>query len=544
LPVYLDSVITVREGRKGDQAFNALVDQASIDMTGLFATHIEAKKNVHNRSDLYPPGIRIVMKDGSTAESKRQRWTSYRNTYDHRPRYFGGGRIGSDDAVSNEMDQIKLVIERTTKDLEAARDERATRLGDFKEKTDAMERLVRKHAAKTGTVDYVTQQLRSVQQDASEEADRIEQEMELRSQKDELEELELSLTKATKTLASTKEALRAANAKLSLAKKEHDGVDEEKEKLKQDLFKNATKSSRISKATRRLKNDLVPLERKLKTDISQLAKQRERLKKRRTKLLAEMKKTDIPEEERADYKDARGRMPPTVDEVDREIAAIEKKLRCQHGIQMSIEDFTLLEKRRDDAAKDYEELKTTKDETTRRRKALIGIVRAREAKWLNLRKRFSEETRVTFKELCNATGMDGTLTFDHESESLGFKVVTNADQTQEMILASQVEDANQLCGGERSRLALILLCAMWKVTEPPIHMMDEPDVFMDVRNRRHLVKLVVKSAQEYYGRQFIFLTPLDYRGFFDDLKRQYEKEYGTKSVLDPSNFNHLEIVSD
>ena len=108
------------------------------------------------------------------------------------------------------MDQIKLVIERTTKDLEAARDEQATRRGDFKEKTDAQERLVRKHAAKTGTVDYVTQQLRSVQQDASEEADRIEQEMELRSQKDELEELELSLTKATKTLKS-KNVTIAAN---------------------------------------------------------------------------------------------------------------------------------------------------------------------------------------------------------------------------------------------------------------------------------------------------------------------------------------------
>jgi len=171
--------------------------------------------------------------------------------------------------------------------------------------------------------------------------------------------------------------------------------------------------------------------------------------------------------------------------------------------------------------------------------------------WLKMRKTFSTQIKDGFTELCLSCGMDAMLTFDHESESLGFKVVMNAEQTHEMILASQVEDANQLCGGERSRLASILMYSMWKVTKTPVHMMDEPAIFMDIRNRRHFAKLLFESAQKCYRRQVILLSPLDYTRVFDDDLISRSRRFSSRSrrlVQESSvtgvastNFNFLKV---
>jgi chromosome segregation ATPase len=79
---------------------------------------------------------------------------------------------------------------------------------------------------------------------------------------------------------------------------------------------------------------------------------------------------------------------------------------------------------------------------------------------------------------------------------------------------SKVQDTKALSGGERSYSTVSLLLALWEAMENPFRAMDEFDVFMDSVNRQISIDLLIDAAREHKNRQFIFITPHDYRYVF------------------------------
>ena len=74
---------------------------------------------------------------------------------------------------------------------------------------------------------------------------------------------------------------------------------------------------------------------------------------------------------------------------------------------------------------------------------------------------------------------------------------------------TQMADAKNLSGGERSYVTFALLLAFGHVIECPFRLMDEYDVFLDENMRKktldQLVAYTKKADQK--RRQFIILTP-------------------------------------
>jgi hypothetical protein len=72
---------------------------------------------------------------------------------------------------------------------------------------------------------------------------------------------------------------------------------------------------------------------------------------------------------------------------------------------------------------------------------------------------------------------------------------------------SDVHDASGMSGGERSYTTLALLMSLTNSIDSPFTCMDEFDVFMDEKNRRTSVSVMLKVAKELKKRQFLFITP-------------------------------------
>jgi chromosome segregation ATPase len=64
-----------------------------------------------------------------------------------------------------------------------------------------------------------------------------------------------------------------------------------------------------------------------------------------------------------------------------------------------------------------------------------------------------------------------------------------------------------MSGGERSYTTLALLMSLTNSIDSPFTCMDEFDVFMDEKNRRTSVSVMLKVAKELKKRQFLFITP-------------------------------------
>ena len=47
----------------------------------------------------------------------------------------------------------------------------------------------------------------------------------------------------------------------------------------------------------------------------------------------------------------------------------------------------------------------------------------------------------------------------------------------------------------------------WKITESPVFVLDEFDVFMDQINRSFAMDLIVAAAKDKLNGQYVFLTP-------------------------------------
>lgn len=115
-----------------------------------------------------------------------------------------------------------------------------------------------------------------------------------------------------------------------------------------------------------------------------------------------------------------------------------------------------------------------------------------------------EMTNSGFDAILNKKGSSGQLTFNHKEKTLDLMV--QKDNTNE---GSQTADVKALSGGERSYTTLSLLLALGECLETPFRVMDEFDVFLDVKARKLALTTMIALAKQMSHRQFIFITPQD-----------------------------------
>ncbi|XP_077474475.1 structural maintenance of chromosomes protein 6 [Stigmatopora argus] len=107
-----------------------------------------------------------------------------------------------------------------------------------------------------------------------------------------------------------------------------------------------------------------------------------------------------------------------------------------------------------------------------------------------------------FNHLLLERGITGSLTFNHEKETLTISVQTGG--------ACEGDSGNirSLSGGERSFSTVCFILSLWYITDVPFHCLDEFDVYMDMVNRKVSMEMIIKAAEAQRHMQLILLTPL------------------------------------
>jgi len=130
------------------------------------------------------------------------------------------------------------------------------------------------------------------------------------------------------------------------------------------------------------------------------------------------------------------------------------------------------------------------------------------------RKYLACSTSQFFTRHLSRRGFSGYITFDHSQETL--ELIVNVHKGPNDVYSERDVDEStsvmkSLSGGERSVSTICFLTALWGAMESPFRCLDEFDVFMDLCNRRVIMKMVLELAvlPEQKNRQFIFLTPQD-----------------------------------
>ncbi|XP_020623366.1 structural maintenance of chromosomes protein 6-like isoform X3 [Orbicella faveolata] len=130
------------------------------------------------------------------------------------------------------------------------------------------------------------------------------------------------------------------------------------------------------------------------------------------------------------------------------------------------------------------------------------------------RKFLASNTSNFFTNHLSRKGYSGYISFDHSRETLNLIVNVHKgpkDEYSEKGVDESTSVMKSLSGGERSVSTISFLTALWGTMESPFRCLDEFDVFMDLCNRKVIMKMVLDIAElpSQRKRQFIFLTPQD-----------------------------------
>lgn len=124
-------------------------------------------------------------------------------------------------------------------------------------------------------------------------------------------------------------------------------------------------------------------------------------------------------------------------------------------------------------------------------------------------------TSQFFTKHLSQRGFSGYISFNHNQETLDLIVNVHKGPKDAHSSHRYIDESTSvmksLSGGERSVSTICFLTALWGAMESPFRCLDEFDVFMDLLNRKVIMKMVLELAAlpTQKNRQFIFLTPQD-----------------------------------
>ncbi|KAF9585666.1 Structural maintenance of chromosomes protein 6 [Lunasporangiospora selenospora] len=202
----------------------------------------------------------------------------------------------------------------------------------------------------------------------------------------------------------------------------------------------------------------------------------------------------------------RVKVTATLAQLEREIKHIQGRIKEQAAQgAASLEEIAM------DLARKQDEYKTAKaaiyqlGQLVSRMKSTLN---QRLSRWREFRIQMALRSTISFSLQLSTRGYSGSLEFDHPSKELNITVEPE-DQRSAKTGVSRNKDPKSLSGGEKSFSTICLLLALWDSMASSIRCLDEFDVFMDAVNRRISMKMLIDSARESDGVQYILITPQD-----------------------------------
>ncbi|CAL8392025.1 unnamed protein product [Arctogadus glacialis] len=188
----------------------------------------------------------------------------------------------------------------------------------------------------------------------------------------------------------------------------------------------------------------------------------------------------------------------TAKNLDTEINLLKTKITTQQAQQGN----------REEIVKQYKEAYENYKDTAQQMKCLKSFIRTlnqiitdRLKAYNSLRRMLSARCKYYFDSLLSQRGYTGSMTFNHNDETLSISVQPGEGDKAEL------SDMRSLSGGERSFSTVCFVLSLWAITEAPFRCLDEFDVYMDMVNRRISMDMMLKIADSQRYRQFVFLTP-------------------------------------
>ncbi|KAL9969413.1 hypothetical protein ACROYT_G021630 [Oculina patagonica] len=157
-------------------------------------------------------------------------------------------------------------------------------------------------------------------------------------------------------------------------------------------------------------------------------------------------------------------------------------------------------------------------------KKVDNVMEIRQKYFKKKRKILASNTSQFFTAHLSRRGFSGYISFDHTKETLNLIVDVHKHPKQEYSekkVDQSTSVMKSLSGGERTLSTISFLTALWGTMESPFRCLDEFDVFMDLWNRKIIMKMVLEIADlpSEKKRQFIFLTPQDLSSLPKDIDK-------------------------
>ncbi|KAG0046118.1 Structural maintenance of chromosomes protein 6 [Gryganskiella cystojenkinii] len=345
-------------------------------------------------------------------------------------------------------------------------------------------------------------------------------EKELKMKARALEDIKSTLLVGEVTDTSTyEEAIQRALDQIEVMKKQYEPVAAEKQRisaetdpLKQELdvimsaiHSHADERAKIRSDIERLNMDRQGYLPKIGHWDSKLHSQRNVVDTLEKRLAGETKYLEESTAKAMDYCD-RVEVTAPLQQLDRDIKKIQERLKEQEAQRgASLEEIAIDYQRKQD---DYNNAKSAIHQLTEFVKHLKSTLHQRLSRWREFRAQMSLRSKINFSLQLSQRGYSGELEFHHSEKKLSIRVETE-DQNSAKAGVARDKDPKSLSGGEKSFSTICLLLALWDSMASSIRCLDEFDVFMDAVNRRISMKMLIDTARESDGVQYILITPQD-----------------------------------
>ncbi|XP_030200686.1 structural maintenance of chromosomes protein 6 isoform X1 [Gadus morhua] len=317
-------------------------------------------------------------------------------------------------------------------------------------------------------------------------------------QSEDLQPLEEDLEEVVGKIASQQAQCEEARAQMAQLKANFEEAEQQDRKLKDQISAMAEEADSMKEdltnsdqEVMKCKHHSKHYEEKRKTHLDNILALQASLEGQEYELAASVTKaTEICPERLEVRRTARN--------LDNEINLVKTKITTQQAQQGN----------REEIVKQYKEAYEKYKDTAQQMKCLKSFIRTlnqiitdRLKAYNSLRSMLSARCKYYFDSLLFQRGYTGSMTFNHNDETLFISVQPGEGDKAEL------SDMRSLSGGERSFSTVCFVLSLWAITEAPFRCLDEFDVYMDMVNRRISMDMMLKIADSQRYRQFVFLTP-------------------------------------
>eukprot|EP00752_Nemacystus_decipiens_P012920 g11434.t1 len=496
-----------------DQAFNALVDQCSIEKNCVFTSKLEAEKVClkgrdgrfermpHGMFEAYYPsqGGKSCNKF-NVSDGNLQTRTNVVNVRRHKS-ILGVDEGTQKQEVTAQVQQAAAMVEQakaTAHDMAKRANAAGAALQTEEAERDALERQESQLGREKSSLSTELMALQAKKNDATDPTEELERELEvakedLEAVTAELATMEGSIREIAAQVQPYKDAKEAAKKAHQEANVLLHQIQEEFEEGGQDETKKRQKLNRIQSAVAKELATLEDLEKDKKSNEEAAQSAIDKASKF-MQVVRGGQWNGSRVETRHSVDQLQRKIDVSKERHDREKA--KKKLRSKSKEEVEahlLQAFAVF----DEKNKMSQQLEENMELLSNERKM-------RTRKWKHMRDWVANRTSRLFDLYLQEKGASGEVNFDNDNSRLSLTYQKNSSDD-----ASQCSDVKLLSGGEKSFATLALLLALGQCHECPFRVMDEFDVFMDAMSRNIAIKQVIEFARKDSSRQFILITPQD-----------------------------------